>query len=455
MGNIQTVGPNEALIVSGGCCRPSRKQIIVGGWCWNTFMLTNVQRISLQIMTLNPRCENVQSKQGVPVTITGVAHCKIMSNPEFLPIAAEQFLGKTTDQIKTIVLQTIEGHMRAVIGTQELLDICKNRKQLAILVRESATQDLVRMGIDILSLTIKEIRDDVEFLSSSGKKVTAKVKRDAAITVAEAERQATKSESQHDKAREEFKVEIELSLAELNHKENCAIVTVRNEVAEAKAKAEKAYDLELSSLHKNIREKELRNELLEYDQRIKIQKLETDRRKTELEIEVELPTTSEIYEITKDNEAMQLRSQAETEAEKFKISQEGIARAGAMELEGDAEAKGMKLVAEARNQFDDAATLFEVLKILPEIAAEIASPLTKFDEIVLISDKSAAANNSSSTTNHDKYNNEIKATSVAKQTSALDSALKSLSSGRTDNINLVNSIMQITKSVPLDKITSS
>lgn len=433
MGNIQTVGPNEAIIASGGCCRPSRKQIIVGGWCWNTFLLTNVQRISLQIMTLNPRCENVQSKQGVPVTITGVVHCKIMSNPEFLPIAAEQFLGKTTEQIKSIVLQTIEGHMRAVIGTQELLDICKNRKELASLVRESATQDLVRMGIDILSLTIKEIRDDVEYLSSAGKKTTGKVKRDAAITVAEAERFAASAETQHEREKEEFKVQMDKSLAQLKHDNECSIVEVRNGVAESRAEAEKAYDLELSKLQRDLRSKEIEVQSLKYAKLIEIQKLEVDRRQVELEMEVELPTESEVYGIRKDNEAHDIRCSRETEAEKFKITEEGKAKAMATRIEGDAEAKGMKAVAEARKEFNEAACLYQYIKVIPDIAAEIACPLQKFEDIVLISDKSSS---------DVAQIGQMKATTVAKMTSSVDTTLKSLGSDRATK-GLVHSIMQL------------
>lgn len=434
MGNIQTVGPNEAIIASGGCCRPSRKQIIVGGWCWNTFLLTNVQRISLQIMTLNPRCENVQSKQGVPVTITGVVHCKIMSNPEYLPIAAEQFLGKTTEQIKSIVLQTIEGHMRAVIGTQELLDICKNRQELASLVRQSVVQDLIRMGIDILSLTIKDIRDDVEYLSSSGKKTTARVKRDAAIAVAEADQAASKAESQHDQEKEEFKVQIDKAMAQLKHDNEIAIKDVKQNLAESQAEAEKAYDLELSKLQHELREKQMEVESMTYAKRIEIQKLEATRHKIELEMEIELPTRSQIHEMTKEDEAETVKCEKELEAEKYRITEEGKATAKAIKIEGDAEAKGMKIVAEAKKEFNEAAYLYEYIKVIPNIAAELACPLQKFEDIVLISDQSTSSDIA--------QNGQIKATNVAKMTSSVESTLKSITSDRTTK-GLVNTIMQL------------
>merc|ERR1712121_273887 len=99
MGNIHTVGPNEALVVSGGCCGSAGRTKVIGGWAWAWWLVTDVQKMSLEVMTLNPVCDNVETKQGVPLTVTGVAQVKIMKNPELLGIAAEQFLGKSEGDI--------------------------------------------------------------------------------------------------------------------------------------------------------------------------------------------------------------------------------------------------------------------------------------------------------------------------------------------------------------------
>lgn len=447
MGNIQTVGPNEALIVSGGCCRPSRKQIIVGGWCWNTWMLTNIQRISLQVMTLNPKCEHVQSCHGVPVTVTGVVHCKIMSTPEFLPLAAEQFLGKSIDHIKSVILHTVEGHMRAVIGTQTIEDICKKRQELASMVREATTKDLSRMGIDIMSLTIKEIKDDVEYLNSSGKKSTALVKKDAAVRAAKAESAASQTEANFEKEKKEKEIEKDTKLATLKHDMEMKKATYYENVGRMHAEAEKAYDLQISFLQKDIKTMEMERESANIDGFIEIQRIENERRKTELEMEIQLPVKAEIYKLRKQSEAYQAKQQSEVEAEEFRIKEEGEARTAATRVEGNAEARGMKLVAEARKEFNEAAVLFETLKVLPEIAAEIASPLTKFDEIVLISDGK---------TNDRKDGSEKSLTSQAvaaasgKSTfgSVTENAKFTMSSkavGGSLGINLINALMPMEK----------
>lgn len=434
MGNIQTVGPNEALIVSGGCCRPSRKQIIVGGWCWNTFLLTNVQRISLQVMTLNPKCEHVQSLNGVPVTVTCVVHCKIMSDRQFLPLAAEQFLGKTTEQIKSVVLQTVEGHMRAVIGTQELGDICKKRKHLATLIREASSPDLLQMGIDVLSLTTKEIKDDVEYLSSAGKKAVARVKKDAAIEAAKAEQDAARVEAELEKKKEQQSLEYEAERAKLKNELEEKTVSQRTEVGETRAEAERTYDLELAHLQGEVRRKQMETECLEYEKRIDIQKLESDRRKTEYEMDFELPTATEVYEISKDNEAQEAKNRCEIEAEVFRITHEGKAKADATKLEGKAEADGLKVVAEARREFNEAAVLFEILKVLPEIAAELASPLTKFEDIVLISEGKSSIDG--------KIN---KTSDLARLASSVPMAIKAVGGSDKTSRGMLNSLIQLSK----------
>ena len=101
---------------SGGCCGSRSKKTRVGGWAWAWWLVTDVQRLSLEVMTLNPVCESVETAQGVPLTVTGVAQVKIMKNADLLQTASEQFLGKKEHEIKSTVLQTLEGHLRAILG---------------------------------------------------------------------------------------------------------------------------------------------------------------------------------------------------------------------------------------------------------------------------------------------------------------------------------------------------
>ena len=199
MGNIHTVGPNEALVVSGGCCGSTGKKKVIGGYAWAWWFVTDTQKLSLEVMTLNPVCESVETSEGVPLTVTGVAQCKVMPEGELLDTALEQFLGKSSREIEDVILQTLEGHLRAILGTLTVEEIYQDRDRFAQLVREVASPDVGKMGIEILSFTIKDVYDRVEYLASLGKAQTAAVKRDADIGVAEANRDAGIKEAEAEK----------------------------------------------------------------------------------------------------------------------------------------------------------------------------------------------------------------------------------------------------------------
>ena len=119
MGSIYSVGFDEAIIISGGCCG-GRSNITyqIGGWAWAWWYVSDVRSISLEVMTLNPNCKEVETAEGVPLTVTGVAQVKIISNPDILKLASEQFLGKKPQEIRDTILKTLEGHLRAILGME-------------------------------------------------------------------------------------------------------------------------------------------------------------------------------------------------------------------------------------------------------------------------------------------------------------------------------------------------
>merc|ERR1719351_522950 len=174
-------------------------------------------------MTLNPVCDNVETAQGVPLTVTGVAQVKVITNKDLLATACEQFLGKSVKTIEDILLQTLEGHLRAILGTLTVEQIYKDRETFASLVREVASPDVGRMGIEILSFVIKDVVDKVDYLNSIGRAQTARVKGQADIGVAEAEKEAGIVEAECDKTLMDAKFEAELAYSLQAAKEKQAI----------------------------------------------------------------------------------------------------------------------------------------------------------------------------------------------------------------------------------------
>lgn len=384
MGNIHTVGPNEALIVSGGCCGSTKRVTIVGGWAWAWWLVTDVQRLSLEVMTLNPMCESVETAQGVPLTVTGVAQCKIMKADELLHTASEQFLGKSVKEIKSTILQTLEGHLRAILGTLTVEEVYRDRDQFAALVREVAAPDVGRMGIEILSFTIKDVYDEVQYLASLGKAQTAMVKRDADAGVAEANRDAGIKEAECQKAAMDVKYSTDTKIEDNSRMFKLQKANFDQEINTAKAESQLAYELQAAKIRQKIRNEEIQIEVVERRKQIEVEAQEVMRKERELNATVRLPAEAESYKVQTLAEGRRTQTVQGAIADSEKTKMIGAAEAHAISAVGKAEAESMRLKAAVYKQYGDAAKMSLVLEALPKIAAELAAPLAKTEEIVLI-----------------------------------------------------------------------
>merc|ERR1719244_2212503 len=282
-------------------------------------------------MTLNPVCDNVETKQGVPLTVTGVAQVKIMKNPELLGIAAEQFLGKSEGDITDTILQTLEGHLRAILGTLTVEEVYKDRDQFANLVREIAAPDVGRMGIEILSFTIKDVYDNVDYLASLGKTQTAVVKREA-----ECEKSAMDIKYSTDTKIEDNSRGFKMQKANFD-----------TEVNTAKAEAQMAYELQAAKIQQRIRNEEIQIQVVERRKQIEIEEQEIKRKEKELIATVKLPAEAEAYKVQTVAEGTRTKTVEAARADGEKIRLIGAAEARAVEAVGRAEAERMRMKASA------------------------------------------------------------------------------------------------------------
>merc|ERR1719466_575805 len=335
-------------------------------------------------MTLNPMCDNVETKQGVPLTVTGVAQVKIMKDEALLGLAAEQFLGKKEDEIVDTILQTLEGHLRAILGTLTVEEVYKDRDQFAKLVREIASPDVGRMGIEILSFTIKDVYDNVDYLASLGKSQTAAVKRDAEIGVAQANRDAGIREAECEKAAMDVKYNTDTKIEDNSRAFKLQKANFDSEVNTAKAEAQLAYELQAAKIQQKIRNEEIQIQVVERRKQIEIEEQEIKRKEKELISTVRLPAEAEAYKVQTVAEGTRTKTVEAARADGERIRLIGGAEAKAVEAVGRAEAESMRMKASAYKQYGDAAVMSLVLEALPSIAAEVAAPLAKTDEIVLV-----------------------------------------------------------------------
>ncbi|NWW82540.1 FLOT2 protein, partial [Climacteris rufus] len=370
---------------AGGCCGSDEKQYVYGGWAWAWWCITDTQRISLEIMTLQPRCEDVETAEGVAITVTGVAQVKIMTEKELLAVACEQFLGKNVQDVKNVVLQTLEGHLRSILGVEGLVP-WRNLEWLCPFPAGWAQQYCCHHTAtwDLPLPPAEDVYDKVEYLSSLGKTQIAAVQRDADIGVAEAERDAGIREAECKKEMLDVKFLADTKIADSKRAFELQKAAFTEEVNIKTAEAQLAYELQSAREQQKIRQEEIEIEVVERKKQIEVEEKEVVRMEKELVATVKQPAEAEAYRIQQIAEGEKVKQILLAQAEAEKIRKIGEAEAFVIEAVGMAEAEGLKLKAEALQKYGEAAQLALVLDALPEIAAKVSAPLSKVDEILIL-----------------------------------------------------------------------
>jgi flotillin len=353
------VGPNEVLIVSG-----ARRgyRVVRGGGTFVMPFREKVQRLSLELMQFDVRSAETYTAHGVPVLVDGVCMVKIGSSDEDVSRAAEQFLSRGREDIVRTAMQAVEGHMRAAIGGHDIEDIYRERQKLVLNVRELAHPDLHAMGLQMVSLTIRNIGDKQGYLEALGRPRTAQVKRDAIRGEASAEREAKAARYEADLAIEDSRRQYETQKA-----------VYKAEGLRAKAEADLSYELQQAITRQAVRAEELGVEIVERQKAIELMQAEVERRKRELVAEVVEPALARAREIT-----------AVSEAHREELAAAGAGEADALRLKGLAEAEAMAAKARSWGDYNQAAITDRVLSILPELAAAVSAPLAQTEKIVMI-----------------------------------------------------------------------
>ena len=369
--------------MSGFC--HGKPHLVPGGrafvWPW----VQQVQRLSLNTMTLQVESPTVYTSQGVPLSVIGVAQVKIQGqNEEMLLTACQLFLGKTEDQIRQVALETLEGHQRAIMGSMTVEEIYKDRKKFSREVFEVASTDLVNMGITVVSYTLKDIRDDERYLKSLGMARTAEVKRDARIGEAEARKDAQIKAAVAEEQRMEARFSNDIEIAKAQRDFELKKATYDMEVQTKKAEAELAYELQAAKTRQRIKEEEMQVKVVERTQQIQVQEQEITRRNNELDSTIKQPAAAEKYRLEKLAEANRNRVILEAEAEAERIRLKGEAEAFAIEAKAKAEAEQMAKKADAWREYKDAAIVDMMLDTLPKVAAEIAAPLAQAKKVTMV-----------------------------------------------------------------------
>jgi len=270
------------------------------------------------------------------------------------------------------------------MGNMTVEAIYRDRKTFSEKVFEVASKNLYEMGISVISYTLKDIRDEVGYLASLGQAQTAQVKKNAIIGEAEAKRDATIAEALAEEQRMEAKLLNDTEIAMSKRDFELKKATYDTEVNTAKAEAEMAYSLQAAKVQARIKEEEMQVKVVERQQNIAIQEQEILRREKELDSKVKKPAEAEKFKLEKIAEATKLKTVLEAEAEAEAVALRGEAEAYAIEVKAKAEAEQMNKKAEAFKEYKEAAMVDMMLKVLPQVAAEVSGPISQTKKITMV-----------------------------------------------------------------------
>jgi flotillin len=300
----------------------------------------------------------------------------------------------------------LEGHLRAILGQMEVEDIYKNRDMFAQKVQETSATDFAKMGLDIVSFTLRDIKDNEGYLDALGKPRLAQVKRDAIVAQAEADRDAIIKSAQAKKAGETERFKQETQIAEANRDYNVSLAEYQALVNEQKAKADLAYELSQFQKSQEVKKEEIQVDVIEKEQQVIVQEKEILRKEKELNATVNKPADARRYavQVQADSEKYKIEAEAAgraeankaqgfAEAEVIQVTGDaeaaatkarGLARAEVIQAQGEAEAAAMAKKADSWKEYNAAAITQMFVDVLPELAKNIAEPLTKMDKMVVV-----------------------------------------------------------------------
>src|SRR3979411_89491 len=283
-------GPNEALIVYG-----FRGTRVVQGHGTVIFpMVENCKGLSLELMSFDvaPQ-QDLYTKQGVAVTVEAVAQIKVKSDKESILTAAEQFLSKADQEREGLIRLVMEGHLRGIIGQLTVEEIVKQPEMVGDRMRGTCADDMNKMGLEVISFTIKEVRDKNEYITNMGKPDVARIKRDADVAAAEASRDtavatasaqlaAAVATAEADQKRIESQTASQAKQAEAQRDLEVKKAQYLEVTKKQQAQADKAYDIQAGIMQQQVIAEQVKVRQVQAERETLVQEAEIKRHENEL-----------------------------------------------------------------------------------------------------------------------------------------------------------------------------
>ena len=401
-----SASPGEIKVISG----PKGQRVIHGKTGWKIPLLERVDKMTAEMVSIDARTSDfVPTNDFINVKVDAAVKVRIgTEKPELFKAATRNFLYKSTEVMADEVRDTLEGHLRAIIGQMELKEIIQDRATFSEKVQENATKDLEEMGLEIVAFNVQSVTDENGVIQNLGIDNTEKIRKDAAKAKAVAVQEIAEQQARSDKAANDARVAADLEIAQKNNELEIRKAELRVNAEITKAKADASYAIEQENQRKeiekqraeaNIVKQEKEAEVKEREVRVKEQTLEAEiKKQAEAEkykreqeaqasrIEREQKAQAEKYEALQQADALKAKAEASkyaAEQEAISIKVKGEAEAEAIRLKLNAEAEGLDKKAEAMLKMKEAAVVEMLVKVLPDIAKAVAEPLKNVDSITM------------------------------------------------------------------------
>lgn len=394
--------PDVAYIISGIRKTP---RVLIGRAGIKIPFLERVDKLIVRQVSIDIKSEGyIPTNDFIGVDVDAVAKVRVKTDPDGIQLAMKNFLNMREEDFSCAIADSLQGNMREIIGTISLKEICNDRKKFGDEVQAKAQTDMSALGIEIISCNIQRVTDENSLINSLGQDNMSKIQKDAAIAKAEAERDVAIAQAQAAKASNDAKVEAEMQIAQKQNDLSIRKAELKVQEDTKKAEADAAYKIQEQEQNRSIETATVNAQIAKAEREAELKNREVEVKKNALDAEVRAQADADLYRRQKEAEAQLFERQKEAEARKAEadavkyareqeaasIAAVGAAEADVIRAKSLAEAEGIDKKAEAMKKYGDAAIVEMVMNALPDIAKNVAEPLSKVDKITMYGEGNSA-----------------------------------------------------------------
>lgn len=388
MSGYVKASPDVAVIISGLKKTP---RVLIGRAGIKVPFFEKVDHLHLGQISVDIKTDSyIPTNDFINVKVDAIAKVRIDTSPEGMLKAERNFLNKEPGDIALELQDSLQGNMREIIGTLDLKTINTDRDSFSDQVMAKASKDMEKLGIEILSCNIQNVTDENGLINDLGMDNTSKIKKDAQIARAEADRDVAIAKALADKAANDARVEAETEIAKRNNELAIKQAELKLESDRKIAMADAAYEIQKQEQEKTIQTATVNAQIAKAEREAELKQKEVEIRQQELTATIEKQADADRYALEQKAEANMIQLKKDAEARRYiaqmeaeAIEAKGKAEAEAIRLKGVAEAQAMEKKAEAYQKYNGAAMAEMMIRIMPQLAAEIAKPISAIDKVTI------------------------------------------------------------------------